>query len=72
MVSTMGPNGLFYANAVCTFGVFSAGRNLGRLASAAHRRAPALVGDKEPPCSYFLTIHRYYRAMRSLAKLPHY
>ena len=47
LVSTMGPNGLFYANTVGTFGVVSAGRNWDRLASAAHRRELKSVGAKK-------------------------
>ena len=43
----MGPGGNFYANTAGTFGVVSAGRNWGRLASAAHRRDLKLVGGKK-------------------------
>ena len=40
------PIGIFYSNTVGASGVSSAGRNWDRQASAAHRWAPALVGDK--------------------------
>ena len=43
----MGPNGLFYADTVGTFGAVSAGQNWGRLASAAHRWALKIVGKQE-------------------------
>ena len=55
LVSTVGPNGLFYANAVDAFGVVSAGRNWGRLESAAHGWALNLVKNNEPPYYYFPT-----------------
>ena len=44
LVLTMGPNGMYRANTVGTFGVVSAGRNWGRLASASHRWGLKLVG----------------------------
>ena len=47
LVSIMGPNGLFYANAVGAFGSVSVGRNWGQLASAAHRWAIKLVERNE-------------------------
>ena len=47
LVSIMGTNGMFYANTVGAFGVVSAGRNWGRLASAAHRRASELIDNKK-------------------------
>ena len=43
LVSTMGPNDLFYANTVGAFGVVSAGQNWGRLKSAARRWTLKLV-----------------------------
>ena len=43
----MGPNGLFYANAVGAFGAVSAGQNWGRLAIAARRWALKLVGKQK-------------------------
>ena len=46
-VSITGADGLFYANAVGTFGVVSAGGNWDRLASAVHRRALKLGDAKE-------------------------
>ena len=57
LVSTVGPIGLFYANAVGASRVVSAGQNCDRLASAAHRWGLALVKDKEFPFSYFLRYH---------------
>ena len=47
LVSIMGPNGLFYANAVGTFGTVSAGQNWDRLASASHRWALVLVDKRK-------------------------
>ena len=52
LVATLVRNCLFYANAVGTFGVASAGGNRDRLASAAHRWAMEIV-DKT-------TFPRYY------------
>ena len=52
LVSIMGPSGLYYANAVGAFGVVAAGRNWGRLASAAHIWALILVEDNEFPDYY--------------------
>ena len=49
LASTMGANGLFYANTVCTFGAVSAGGNWGRLAIAAHRWALKPVGNNDFP-----------------------
>ena len=46
LVSTMGPNDLFYSNTVGSFGVVSAGQNWGRLARAIQRGALKLV-DKQ-------------------------
>ena len=45
LVSTKGADGKFYANTVGTFGVLSSGQNWGRLASAARKWSPKLVGD---------------------------
>ena len=52
-VSLMGPIGLFYANAVGTFGAVSPGRNWDSPASAAHLWALALVDSEEiySPCA---------------------
>ena len=47
LVSIMGPDGLFYANAVGTFGAVSACRNWDRLASAFHRWALKLVDKRK-------------------------
>ena len=47
LVSTMCPNGLFYANAVGTFGSVSDGGNWSRLASAAHSWALKLVDGND-------------------------
>ena len=48
LVSTMGPNGRFYANAVgTTVGVVSAGGNGSRLASAVHGWALKLVDKND-------------------------
>ena len=47
LVSIMGPDGLYYARTVGTFGVGSAGRNRGRLSSAAQRWELKLVDAKE-------------------------
>ena len=47
LVSIVGPNGLFYANAVGAFGAGSAGRNWDSLASAVHRWALKLVDNNE-------------------------
>ena len=47
LVSIAGRNGLFYANAVGTFGSASAGQNWDRLARASRRRALKLVGAKK-------------------------
>ena len=55
LVSIMGPGGKFYANAVGTFGVASAGQNWDRLASAANRRALKLVGGRKCTYYFFLT-----------------
>ena len=55
LVSTVGPNGLFYAHAIGAFGVVSAGRNWDRLASAAHRWTLKLVANNEFSRDYFLT-----------------
>ena len=55
LVSIVGHNGLFYANAVGAPGLVSAGQNWGRLASAAHRLALKLVDGKEFPYYYFRT-----------------
>ena len=46
-------NAPFYANAVGAVGVVSAGRNLARLSSAAHRWAIKLVGGNEFPLLLF-------------------
>ena len=53
LVSIMGPDGKFYANAVGTFGVAYAGRNWDRLASAVHRWALKLVGGKKAYLLFF-------------------
>ena len=53
MVSIMGPNGRFYANAVGAFGVVSDGGNWGRLARAFHRWALKLVDKKYFPTLLF-------------------
>ena len=53
LVSIMGTEGNFYANAVGTFGVVSAGQNWGRLASAVHRWDLKLVGEEKV---YLLTL----------------
>ena len=47
MVSIVGPGGLFYANAVGTFGAVASGRNWDLLASAARRWPLKLVDEKE-------------------------
>ena len=57
LVSTMWPNGSFYANTVGTFGSVSAGRNWGRLASAVHRWALNLVGKQKVLLLLFPTTH---------------
>ena len=49
----MGPNGLFYANAVGAFGAVSTGRNWDLLASAANRWALKLADWKEIPILLF-------------------
>ena len=53
----MGPNGLFYANAVGSFGVVSAGQNWGRLSIAVHRRALKLVDKQKVFLLLFPTTH---------------
>ena len=55
LVSIVGHNGLFYANAVGAIGAVSAGRNWDPLASAARRWDLKIVEGKEPPYYYFLT-----------------
>ena len=47
LVSITGPIGKFYANTVGAFGVVSAGRNWGRLASAVQRWDLKLVEEKK-------------------------
>ena len=47
LVSTMGPNCIFYANNVGNFSAASEGRNWDRLASAAHRWAMKLVDNSD-------------------------
>ena len=55
LVSIVGPDGLFYANAFGIIGVAPAGRNWDRLAGAAHRWALRLVENNEFHYYYFLT-----------------
>ena len=47
LVSILGPNGMYYANTVGTFGVVSAGQNWDRLASAVHRWGLKLLGKEK-------------------------
>ena len=47
LVSTMGRDGLFYANTVGAFGAASTGQNWDRRASAVHRWALKLVDARE-------------------------
>ena len=47
LVSSVGPNGFFYANTVGAFGAVAAGRNWGRLSSAVHRWGLKLVGKRK-------------------------
>ena len=65
----MGPIGLFYANAVGTFGVVSGGRNLVRLASAAVRWELDLAEGMEFTLSYFTKAPWYWRGMGSPIRL---
>ena len=59
LVSIVGPNGLFYANAVGTIGVVPAGHTWGRLASAPRRWGVNLFDNNEFRYYYFLMTRRF-------------
>ena len=71
LVSIMGSDGNFYADAVGTFGVVSADRNWGRLASAAHGWALKLDGGRKSTYYLFFSADAIFLTeKRSLVKFP--
>ena len=68
IVSIAGPDDLYYAHTVGTFGVVSAGQNWDRLDSAAHSWALKVVGAKEVFFLLFPDGALAWRMVRSLRR----